>query len=145
MVEDRPYVELEGEVPREELVERICTHRYGIHGKEYEHFGMAVAELAAGGAIPFVPASGGQHAIVGDDRLTFDSVEDAVDSIDRVLSNPATQTELRMGPAEIRERFGRERFKYEIRAIVAEEVDSSSSGAVDARGPVTNQRAGSDD
>jgi glycosyltransferase involved in cell wall biosynthesis len=145
MVEDRPYVELEGEVPREELVERICTHRYGIHGKEYEHFGMAVAELAAGGAIPFVPANGGQHAIVGDDRLTYDSVEDAVDSIDRVLSNQATQTELRMGPAEIRERFGRERFKSEILSIVAEEIDSSPGGAVDARDPVTNRRAGSVD
>ena len=115
----RDYVELEGEVPRDELVERVCEHRYGIHGKEYEHFGMAVAELAAGGTVPFVPSNGGQHAIVDDEeRLMYDSVDDAVEKIAAVLDDPAAQRELRGTPAEIRRRFGRERFKREFRATV---------------------------
>ena len=121
---DRPYVRIEGELPREELVELVCTHRFGIHGKQFEHFGMAVAELAAGGAIPFVPSDGGQHAIVRDeDRLQYDSVEDAVDTIDRVLGDPELQRDLRQGPEEIERRFGRERFRAAVRDAVADQLD----------------------
>ncbi len=125
MAAERPYVDIEGEIDRLELVDRICSHRYGIHGKEYEHFGMAVAELAAGGAIPFVPAHGGQHVIVDDQsELQYESVSDAVEKIDRVLSeSPARQRELRTDPEMIRRRFGRERFKDEIRSVVAERLN----------------------
>ncbi|WP_115864963.1 glycosyltransferase family 4 protein [Halorussus litoreus] len=126
MAADREYVHLEGELPREELVERICNHRYGIHGKEYEHFGMAVAELAAGGAIPFVPDEGGQHAIVNDrERLLYGSVGDAADKIVAVMADPALQRDLRrpFGPQAIRRRFGRRRFQRQIRGIVAEALD----------------------
>ena len=121
MAGEREYVQVEGELPREALVETICSHRYGIHGKAHEHFGMSVAEFAAGGAIPFVPASGGQSAIVlDDDRLTYDSLADAVDTIDRVLSDRALQRELRFGRAEVERRFGRDRFKAGIEAAAAE-------------------------
>ncbi len=133
MAMTRDYVELEGEVPRDELVERICEHRYGIHGKEYEHFGMAVAELAAGGTVPFVPSNGGQHAIVNDEeRLMYDSVDDAVEKVAAVLDDPAAQRELRGSPAEIRRRFGRERFKREFRAVVRDALASSEGDYTDA-------------
>lgn len=124
MAADREYVEVEGEVDRSELVERISTHRYGIHGKEHEHFGMAVAETVAGGAIPFVPASGGQRALVRDDpRLLYDSSADAVDTIDAVLGDRALQRELRRRPAEIEREFGRERFQARIRRTAADVLD----------------------
>ena len=124
MARSREYVDLEGEIPRSELVERICSHRYGIHGKEYEHFGMAVAELAAGGTIPFVPANGGQHTIVRDrEELLYESTEDAVERIDRVLDDSALQEDLKIGTDEIERRFGRERFKAEINAVVREAID----------------------
>ena len=124
MAADRSHIELEGELPREELVERVCTHRFGIHGKRFEHFGMAVAELAAGGALPFVPNDGGQHAIVrDDDRLMYDTPEDAVETIDRVLDSPDLQRNLRQDPATIERRFGRDRFQKAIREAVAEHLD----------------------
>ncbi len=130
MAAGREYVELEGELPREELVERVCDHRYGIHGKRYEHFGMAVAELAAGGAIPFVPNDGGQHAIVNDrEELLYESVEDAIDKLAAVAGDPDRQRELRrpMGPRAIRRRFGRERFQRRIRRVVADALDRPSA------------------
>ena len=128
----RDYVELEGEIPRADLVERICTHKYGIHGKEYEHFGMAVAELAAGGTVPFVPSEGGQHAIVDDeDQLMYDSVDDAVAKVTSVMDDPERQRELRKGPAEIRRRFGRERFKDEFRAAIRAALDGSADATLD--------------
>ena len=125
---DREYVELEGELPRDELVERICSHKYGIHGKEFEHFGMAVAELAAGGAVPFVPETGGQHAIVrDDDRLLYGSSADAVEKIDAVASDESLARELRMETAEVERRFGRDRFQSRIRSVVAEAIDRAAA------------------
>jgi glycosyltransferase involved in cell wall biosynthesis len=128
MAASRGYVELEGELPRSALVDMICAHRYGIHGKEHEHFGMAVAELAAGSAIPFVPVTGGQRDIVGnDERLLYGNPDEAVEKIVRVLSDPSLQRELRMGPREIERRFGRDRFTARIRQTVAEALGEVSS------------------
>lgn len=129
----RPYIHLEGELAREELAERICSHRYGIHGKEYEHFGMAVAELVAGGCVTFVPAEGGQHEIVRDcDSLLYDSVDDAVETIDSVLSR-SEPDDLRFSLREIRRKFGRERFKSEITDAVAEALDNSDERVTQPR------------
>lgn len=125
MAHERDHVFLEGELPRRELVDLICSHRYGLHGKEYEHFGMAVAEIAAGNAIPFIPANGGQSSIVSDlEALSYTDVADAVDKIVRVIDDPALQAELRepFGPKEIRRRFGRERFQRDFRRIVRREM-----------------------
>ncbi len=132
MADERGYVSLEGETDRAELVDLICSHRYGIHGKEYEHFGMAVAELAAGGTVPFVPSNGGQEVIVdGRDELQYESPGDAVEKIDRVLSDsPVRKQELRSDPEAIRGRFGRERFAEEIRSVVGDVLESAAASPV---------------
>lgn len=127
LAQEREYVILDGELSRAELIERICTHRYGIHGKRNEHFGMAVAELVAGGALPFVPDSGGQRDIVNHcDELMYTTVDDAVMKIDQVLSNPSLATELRFDPDSIERRFGRERFKETINDLVDETIEGRS-------------------
>ncbi|WP_227352862.1 glycosyltransferase family 4 protein [Haladaptatus salinisoli] len=117
------FVHVEEELPREELTKLVDAHRYGLHGKENEHFGMVVAEMLAGGAIPFVPNSGGQREIV-DERpeLLYDSVEGAVERIDAVLSDSALEAELRGDLARASERFGRARFRERIRETVRESV-----------------------
>lgn len=93
---DREFVSLEGAVDRETLVDLISTHRYGLHGRPYEHFGIAVAELVAGGTIPFAPDSGGQREVLGeDDRLLYGSIDEAVERMDRTLSDPSLQRSLR--------------------------------------------------
>ena len=119
MVADRPHVRIEGEVSRERLAELLCTHRFGLHAKRHEHFGMVVAEFVAAGALPFVPDNGGQRDIVDrEQRLTYSTVPEAVDQIDSVLSDADAQRELRQDPDSVTERFGRERFHREIRNIV---------------------------
>ena len=119
--EERPYVNLEGRISRERLIKLICTHRYGIHGMEYEHFGIAVAELVAGGTIPFVPNSGGQREIVNRlDDVTYNSVADAVEKADMVLSDSDSQKYIRKSLPNIEKRFGPERFKREIQDIVVD-------------------------
>ena len=113
------FVHLEEEVTRAELVALISTHKYGIHGTDEEHFGMVVAELAAGGTIPFIPNGGGQCEIVrGREELLYQTVEEAVEKLSRVLSDPDLQLDLRDELDDIEERFGRDRFRRNMREIV---------------------------
>lgn len=116
-----PFVSVEGAVSRDRLIEMIGRHRYGLHGRPYEHFGIAVAEMAAGGAVPFAPASGGQREVLdADGRLLYESPADAVETIDRLLSDADAREEVRARLGERVPAFGRDRFRDEIRAIVAE-------------------------
>ena len=121
MAADRDYVDVEGELPRAELVETVSTHKWGLHAKRHEHFGMAVAELVAGGAVPFVPDNGGQRDIVRNrEELCYRTPAEAVDKIDRVLSDASLRRDVRQDPGEIEARFGRDRFRDEMRELVAD-------------------------
>ncbi|WP_458189882.1 glycosyltransferase family 4 protein [Haladaptatus sp. NG-WS-4] len=129
--EKHDFIHIENEVSRKELVQLVNTHRYGLHGKNNEHFGMVVAEMVAGDALPFVPNSGGQREIVNNQStLLYDTVSEAVENIDTVLSNPDLERELRTNLPSITERFGRNRFRTEIRAVVEEKLDETSSRAI---------------
>jgi glycosyltransferase involved in cell wall biosynthesis len=115
------FVSLDNELDRNELVEMINQHRYGLHGKEHEHFGLVVAELIAGGSIPFIPNSGGQREIVAErEDLLYSSTEEAVEKIDRVLTDSSLETDIRQNLPDMTERFGRTRFQTEINRIVQE-------------------------
>ncbi|HUP50591.1 MAG TPA: glycosyltransferase [Thermoanaerobaculia bacterium] len=120
------WVTLHVDLPRRELLRLLGSVRYGLHAMEDEHFGIAVAEMARAGCIVFVPRSGGQVEIAGrDPRLTYASRDDAVQKIDAVLRSPALQDELRSHLAAQTRHFSVERFRDQIRAIVAEELAGS--------------------
>ncbi len=117
------WVSFHENIAREELTQLITTHRYGIHGMEDEHFGLAVAEMTRGGAIVFVPNDGGQVEIVGaEPRLLYASPQDAVEKISRVLENEHTQAALRAQLGACAAQFSAERFMGQLREIVAAEL-----------------------
>jgi glycosyltransferase involved in cell wall biosynthesis len=90
------WVHLHDDLPRRDLTRLLASSRYGIHACINEHFGIAPAEMARAGCIPFVHSSGGQVEIVDrDPRLCFNSAEDAAAKILVVLRSPAMQDELR--------------------------------------------------
>jgi glycosyltransferase involved in cell wall biosynthesis len=113
---------------RAELGELMAHQRYGIHGKSEEHFGMAPAEMVLAGCVVWVPNGGGQVEIVDEPRLTYDSVEDAVAKIVRVLRTPAEQDALRAHLAARAPRFSTDRFMREIRAAVADAAARAAPG-----------------
>lgn len=118
------FVTLAGKLPRQELIELIERSRYAIHGKDYEHFGIVVAEFVAGGSLPFVPNSGGQREIVnGCDDLLYDSVKGAVDTIDRVLSSPELEASIHAELPCVEEVYGKPRFQREMRTVVTAALD----------------------
>jgi len=123
------FVHLEGAVSRDRLVELLSGHRYGIHAKIDEHFGIVVAEMVAAGAIPFVHDSGGAPEIVDrHDALCYRDTDEAVDRADRVLGDSHRQQRVRDGLPNAEARFGRERFKRQIAALVADRLGERHGG-----------------
>jgi glycosyltransferase involved in cell wall biosynthesis len=116
---DRSYLHVEGRVSRERLVHLLERHRYGLHGRRHEHFGIAVAEQVAAGALPFVHASGGQQEVIcGLDALRYSDADDAVEKTAAVLADPRRQTTLRAELAESADRFDTRRFRRSMRRLV---------------------------
>jgi glycosyltransferase involved in cell wall biosynthesis len=106
-----PWVHIHRGLPRRDLVAVLANCRYGIHAELNEHFGIAPAEMARAGCIPFVHASGGQVEIVDDDpRLCYATAEDAAAKILAVLRDRGMQDELRSTVRARSERFAPEAF-----------------------------------
>ena len=120
------WITLHVDATRAEVLALLGRSRYGIHATPDEHFGMAPAEMARSGCIVFVPDSGGQVEVVGSDqRLTWRSVDDAVAKITAVLDDVALQCELQQKLLEHSARFSVDRFRDQVRAIVAAELARS--------------------
>jgi glycosyltransferase involved in cell wall biosynthesis len=126
---DQKWATISGKVSREELIHLLTTHRYGLHCHPNEHFGIAVAEMVAAGAIPFVHDSGGAPEIVDrHDALCYRDTDEAVDRADRVLGDSHRQQRVRDGLPNAEARFGRERFKRQIAALVADRLGERHGG-----------------
>lgn len=121
LVDGREYVFYEGMVSRERMFELLSTHRYGLHGKDFEHFGMAVAEMVLAGMVPFVPKSGGQQEIVNNDgRLLYEDAKMGIEKVTSVLNDPNHQESIREALPDVEERFGQRRFQAKIDRVVEE-------------------------
>ena len=115
------WVQFRQDLSREEVNSLMTTTRYGIHGMREEHFGMAPAEMVRAGMIVWVPNGGGQVEIVGKEpTLAYDSDEQAIDQIGRVLRHPEEQRRLRDALQERSGRFSTERFVAEVQEVVEE-------------------------
>lgn len=114
----KDWVFMEGRCELPEKLRLLSTHRYGINSRAKEPFGIAVAEMVKAGCIVFCPDSGGQVEIVGDDRLTFGSMEDAVDRICAVLDSEKLQKEILSKLSERACLFSVETFQAGVRGIV---------------------------
>lgn len=113
------WAHIDGELEKSELDDAIRSHKYGIHGREHEHFGISIAEMAMNGVLPFVPDSGGQREVVdGNHKLTYTSHDEAVNKISSMISSPETQQIVSQKLAKSSEKFERERFKNKIRLCV---------------------------
>jgi glycosyltransferase involved in cell wall biosynthesis len=115
-----PWIEFRQDLSRDEVRQLMASHRYGIHGKREEHFGMAPAEMIRAGQIVWLPRGGGQMEIVGHEpALLYDTDDEAVEKIVAVMASPAEQTRLREVLAERGHLFSTDRFVAQVREIVS--------------------------
>ena len=134
--ENASWVSLHERLPRADLIRLVSSQRYGIHGMQDEHFGIAVAEMVRAGCVVFVPDSGGKVEIVGgDDRLRYMNVRDAVGKIVRVLLNPEEQSALVQYLAARKPLFSADQFTRGLREIVTGFVQGKLPDAGWVRSP----------
>ena len=115
------WISFRRDLAREDVRRLLGSTRYGIHGMREEHFGMAPAEMVRAGMIVWVPNGGGQVEIVGGaPELRYDSREQAIEQITRVVSEPREQQRLREHLAARADRFSAEHFMHRVRGIVAD-------------------------
>lgn len=119
MSKERPWIALHESPSRAEVDTLLRRARFGLHAMSDEHFGMAIAEMAANGCTPLVPRDGGQVEIVeANDDLTYASVDDAVAKLARLAADPERTSGLAGMLVSSSARFRRVRFQESICAIV---------------------------
>ncbi|MBI1979197.1 MAG: glycosyltransferase family 4 protein [Elusimicrobia bacterium] len=118
-----PFVTCTGRINREKVSELIATSKYGIHMRDYEGFGIAIAEMVRGGAIPFAPGHGGQIEVLGNhNQLLFKDRDDAVNKIDQVLRQPQLQNSILEHLRKAGENFSESRYVQQVRSIVQRQL-----------------------
>jgi glycosyltransferase involved in cell wall biosynthesis len=116
--ERREWVRTPGFLGPREKAALFASRSFGLHTCRVEAFGIAVAEMAAAGLIPFVPAEGGTREIAGADSLVFRDPDDAVAKILALLDRPESHAPLRHRLEENVARFAPERFSENLAGIV---------------------------
>jgi glycosyltransferase involved in cell wall biosynthesis len=129
LVDAHPWVHAPGALTGPEKAAFLAGRRYAIHGRPGEAFGIAVAEMAQAGCIPFVPEDGGPAEIVADARLRYSDVGDAVLKICRVLDDDETGRRLSEEVRRSAARFSVARFMAAFLRVV-EGFDDRPSTAV---------------
>jgi glycosyltransferase involved in cell wall biosynthesis len=112
------WMVLEGLKVGREKERLLSACRYGIHGREGEAFGIAVAEMVKAGCITFAPAEGGPAEILRHDALLYSGHDDAVAKIAAVLERKALRSELAAHLRRQGEQFSPERFMSGLRSVV---------------------------
>jgi glycosyltransferase involved in cell wall biosynthesis len=116
--ERREWVRSPGFLGPQEKTALFGSRSFGLHACRVEAFGIAVAEMAAAGLIPFVPAEGGAREIVADEALVYLNPDDAVRKILAVLDQPESHAPLRRSLRENVSRFAPEHFAVRLVEIV---------------------------
>jgi glycosyltransferase involved in cell wall biosynthesis len=126
------WVFIEENLSRIDLVEILSIHRYGLHVRENEQFGISVAEMVKAGCIPFVPNSGGPAEILGEmDALKFSDVEDGSGKICSVLSDRTKERTLLVQLVVRKDIFSINRFRQSLQKITDKALSSFSSRLVE--------------
>ncbi|MCW1925377.1 glycosyltransferase family 4 protein [Luteolibacter arcticus] len=119
MVAERgEWVRTPGFLGPQEKTALFASRSFGLHACRVEAFGIAVAEMAAAGLIPFVPAEGGSAEIAANESLVYQNPADAAGKILAVLNQPESHEPLRRSLRENVARFAPEHFAVRLVEIV---------------------------
>jgi len=112
------WIVLEGRRFGDSKMRLLAESAFGIHARQGEAFGIAVAEMMAAGCIPFVPREGGPAEIVDHEALLYDDHNDAVEKILAVLNQETLRETLTGHLRRQAEMFSNEHFISGLRAAV---------------------------
>lgn len=77
-------------VPRDTLRKLLLSSKVYLHTREYEPFGITIAEAMSTGCIPIVPDSGGPREFVPE-NLRYEAIEEGAMKIERAIDQWSTK------------------------------------------------------
>lgn len=95
LASERPWMELVGPVYGKDKERFMLSATYALHAERDEAFGIAIAEYVKAGCIPIVPDEGGPKEIVDDKALEFRTVDEAANTLARLVEDAAFREERR--------------------------------------------------
>ena len=116
-------VTLERDVPRKRLVDLYLAAKVYLHPLYVEHFGRAIAEGAAAGAVPVVYRDGGGWTDIAsriDPMLGYTNIDGAASIVRSLLSNKDLWLRLSRRSVEVAANFSWDNFKRRLDAAVRE-------------------------
>ena len=123
MVKNLSHIFLHENVNRNELIQIVKKHKYGIHPAKNEHLGIAPAEMLLGGCIVFVHNSGGQVEIVSRIKeLIFNNVNDAVKKIKDIHVNQNLQSNILALLNKNKKNFSPDNFLRDVKKIISKNL-----------------------
>lgn len=120
------WVFFEGELFGNKKIDLIARHKYGIHGRRNEPFGIAPAEMVVAGCLVWVPNGGGQVEIVNHAGLIYENPHDASVKITAILNDQRLQSDIRAHLRKHTKNFSAERFVHEVKRVVTGILDSGT-------------------
>lgn len=118
MAAERVWINDLGYLSGDEKINAFNRNAFGLQACRCEAFGIAAAEMASHGCIPFVPAGCGPAEVVPFRELQFTSMEDAHTKILHLLQTPPLTGHLRQKVIDEAKRFSSEEFVVNLRGIV---------------------------
>lgn len=125
----KTWITLEGQKSGQEKEKLLTGHRFAIHTRPHEPFGITVAELVEAGCLPFLPNSGGQTEIVPFEQLQFSMSDEAVSKINDLLLNEEKQKSLIKQLDRLKHKFSIHDFCTQARMIVDRCLTKNERGA----------------
>ncbi|MDE0839111.1 MAG: glycosyltransferase family 4 protein [Kiritimatiellae bacterium] len=112
------WVHFEDNTSRERLLELVSQHRYGMHCNHSEHFGMATAEMSGSGCLVLGHNSGGTCEILPDAAQRYNTLEEGLERLLRLHTDPELQRRLLVLNREHSRMFSAEAFQQQCLAWV---------------------------
>lgn len=119
----RDWITATGFLDLEAKQSLLAGQTFAIHACRIEAFGIAVAEMASMGCVPFVPDTGGAGEIVFFPELQFGNDDEAVEKILALLKDPERTRYFRERLPARMERFAPGKFMDQLRKAVLEFSD----------------------
>lgn len=118
LASERPWLELVGPVYGKDKEMFMPSATYALHAERDEAFGIAVAEYLKAGCIPVIPDEGGAKEIVDDSALEFRTIDEAANTLARLVRDDAFREERRRHCAERAALFSRAAYEARQDAVV---------------------------
>lgn len=130
LIADQTWVHWHRALDFDALQKLVVRQKWGLHCCQFEHYGIAPAELQALGCITFVHDSGGQREIITNPNQRYTDVDDAVRKVSAVLRTPEIHAQLVAEGLANAKFHTVQKFREQLLQLVDQVVKASGSMSV---------------